>query len=72
MVLVLKNLPASTGNVRDMGLIPGSGDPLEEGMTIHSSILAWKSPWTVEPGGLQVHGGPKELDMTKQLSLLCH
>ena len=37
-------------------------------MTIHSSILAWKSPWTVEPGGLQVHGGPKELDMTKQLS----
>ena len=31
----------------------GQGDPLEKGMTTHSSILAWKSPWTEEPGGLQ-------------------
>ena len=28
-------------------------DPLEEGMAIHSSILAWRIPWTEEPGGLQ-------------------
>ena len=28
-------------------------DPLEEGMTTHSSILAWRIPWTEEPGGLQ-------------------
>ena len=28
-------------------------DPLEEGMATHSSILAWRSPWTEEPGGLQ-------------------
>ena len=28
-------------------------DPLEEGMATHSSILAWKVPWTEEPGGLQ-------------------
>ena len=28
-------------------------DPLEEEMAIHSSILAWRIPWTVEPGGLQ-------------------
>ena len=28
-------------------------DPLEEGMATHSSILAWKIPWTEEPGGLQ-------------------
>ena len=28
-------------------------DPLEEGMTTHSSILAWRIPWTDEPGGLQ-------------------
>ena len=27
-------------------------DPLEEGMAIHSSILAWRIPWTEEPGGL--------------------
>ena len=29
------------------------GDPLEEGMATHSSILAWRIPWTQEPGGLQ-------------------
>ena len=28
-------------------------DPLEDGMATHSSILAWKFPWTEEPGGLQ-------------------
>ena len=28
-------------------------DPLEEGMTTHSSTLAWRIPWTEEPGGLQ-------------------
>jgi len=31
----------------------GGEDPLEEGMTTHSSILAWRIPWTEEPGGLQ-------------------
>ena len=31
----------------------GQEDPLEEGMETHSSILAWKIPWTEEPGGLQ-------------------
>ena len=31
-------------------------DPLEEGMTTHSSILAWRIPWTEEPGGLQSMG----------------
>ena len=31
-------------------------DPLEEEMTIHSSILAWRIPWTEEPGGLQSTG----------------
>jgi len=33
-------------------------DPLEEGMTTHSSILAWRSPWTEEPDGLQSMGSP--------------
>ena len=31
-------------------------DPLEEGQATHSSILAWKIPWTEEPGGLQSMG----------------
>ena len=52
MVLVVKNLPANAGDVRDVGLIPGLGRPLEEGMATHSSILAWRTPWTEEPGGL--------------------
>ena len=34
----------------------GQEDRLEEGMAIHSSILAWKVPWTEEPGGLQYMG----------------
>ena len=38
------------------GLIPGSEDPLEEGTATHSSILAWRTPWTEEPGGLQSVG----------------
>ena len=38
------NLPANAGDIRDMGSIPGSGNPLEEGMATHSSILAWRVP----------------------------
>ena len=34
----------------------GQEDPLEEGMATHSSILAWRIPWTEEPGGLQSMG----------------
>ena len=34
----------------------GQEDPLEEGMAIHSSIVAWRIPWTEEPGGLQSIG----------------
>ena len=34
-------------------------DPLEEGMTTHSSILAWRIPWTEEPGGLQSMGSQR-------------
>ena len=35
---------------------PGGEDPLEKEMAMHSSILAWKIPWTEEPGGLQSMG----------------
>ena len=40
MVLGVKNLPANAGDLRDVGLIPGSGRSLEEEMVTHSSILA--------------------------------
>ena len=39
-----------------MDSIPGGEDALEEGMATHSSILAWKIPWTEEPGRLQSMG----------------
>ena len=45
----------STGNARDWDSSPGQEDPLEKGMATHSS-LAWKIPWTEEPGGLQSMG----------------
>ena len=37
----------------------GQEDPLEEEMTAHSSILAWRIPWTEEPGGLQSMGSQR-------------
>ena len=37
----------------------GLEDPLEEGMATHSSILAWRIPWTQEPGGLQSIGSQR-------------
>ena len=53
---MVKNLPTNTGDVRDAGSILGLEDPLEEVMATRSSILAWRIPWTVEPGGLQSMG----------------
>ena len=49
---MVKNLPASAGDVRDVGLVLRSEDPLKEEMAAHSSILACKIPWTEEPGRL--------------------
>ena len=59
VVLVVKNLPASAGDIRDVGSIPGSGRSLEEGMVTNSSILAWRIVWTEEPGGLQSIGSKR-------------
>ena len=59
MVLVVKNPPVNAGDIRNVGSIPGLEDPLEEGMTTHSSILAWRSPWTEESGGLQSMGSQR-------------
>ena len=54
-----KNLPANGRDVRDSGSILGWEDPLEEGMATHSSILAWRMPWTEESGGLQSVGSQR-------------
>ena len=48
----------SVCNAGDLGLIPGSGKSLEKGTATHSSILAWRSPWTEEPGAATVRGVP--------------
>ena len=52
-------MSASAGDVRDVGSIPGSEDPLEKGMATHSSIFAWRIPRTEEPGGLQSTGSQR-------------
>ena len=61
---MVKSSPAHACDVGDTGSIPGREDPLEKEMATHSSILAWRIPWTEEPGGLQSMGH-KELDMTE-------
>ena len=58
VALAVKDLPANAGDVRDVSSLD-QDDPLEEGMATHSSILAWKIPWTVEPGGLQFTGSQR-------------
>ena len=53
---VVKNLPAMQETQ-----VPSLGqeDPLEEGMATHSSILAWRIPWTEEPDRVQSMGSPR-------------
>jgi len=59
VVLLIKNLPANVGDLRDVGVIPGlrrspgggHGNPLQ--------YLAWEIPWTEEPGGLQSIRSPR-------------
>ena len=63
MAVGVENLPSNTGDVREAGSILGREDPLEEGMATHSSVLAWRIPWTEESGGLQSMGS-QESDMT--------
>ena len=50
---------ANAGDTRDAGSIPGSGRSLEKQTTTHSSILAWRIPWTEESGGLQSMGSQR-------------
>ena len=56
MAQTVKSLPALwETQVRSLG----QEDPLEKGMATHSSILAWKIPWTQEPGRLQSMGSQR-------------
>ena len=54
-----KESACNTGGARDWASIPGLGRSPGEGMASHSSILAWRSPWTEEPGGLQSMGSQR-------------
>ena len=70
---MVKNPPGDAGGAGDKGLLGllgllgregdkgllGREDPLEEEMTTHSSILAWRIPWTEGPGGLQSTGSQR-------------
>ena len=53
---MVKNLPAMQETLVQL---LGQEDPLEKEMATHSSILAWKIPWTEEPGGLQSIGSQR-------------
>ena len=56
MAQIVNNLPA----MQETGFKPlGREDSLEEGMATHSSILAWRIPWTEEPGGPQSMGSQR-------------
>ena len=51
-----KEFACRAGDTGDEGIMPGSGRSLQVEMATHSSILAWKIPWTEEPGRLQSKG----------------
>ena len=53
MAQMVKNLPLMQETQLQ---VLGQEDPLDEGMATHSSVLAWRIPWTEEPGGLQSRG----------------
>ena len=59
MALVVKNPPANAGDKEIWVRSLGWEDPLKEGMATHSSILAWRIPWTEEPGELQSIGSKR-------------
>ena len=62
-----KEFACSAGDPQVQSL--GWEDSLEKGMAIHSSVVAWRIPWTEEPGGLQSLGLQRVQDMTERLTL---
>ena len=63
VAVVVKNLPANSGDVKEMGLIPGLGRTPGGGHGNPLSTFAWTLPWTEDPGGYSLQGG-KESDVT--------
>ena len=55
LVQTVKNLPVQETGVQSLGW----EDPMEKGMTNHSSILAWRIPWTEQPGVLESMGSQR-------------
>ena len=68
MALKVKNLPSMQETCAPS---LGREDSLEKEMATHSSILAWRIPWTEEPGGYSPRGH-KELDTTESLTVPRH
>ena len=65
VALMVRNPPAMQETwVQSLGW----EDPLEKGMSTHSNILAWRNPWTEEPGGLQSTGSQR-VGQTERLTL---
>ena len=64
---MVKSLPANAGDTRDAVSIPGLGRTPGVGMAMQPSILAWRFPWTEEPGGLKPMGSQR-VKMTERLS----
>ena len=68
---MVKNSPATAG---DVGSISGSGRSLEKEVATHSSLLAWETPWTEAPGGLQSmesqRAGPDLMTKQQQPNLI--
>ena len=56
---MVKNTPVNAEDTEDMARSLGQEDPLEEEMATHSSILAWRIPWTEELGRLQSMGSQR-------------
>ena len=67
---VSKESACNAEDAGDVGLISGSGRSPEGRMETHSSFLAWKIPWTEEPGGLYSPWGHKESDTTEYVRWL--
>ena len=66
---MVKNPPANAGDTRDVGLIPSWEDRLEKDTSTHSSIFAWKIPWTE---GLAKNGVAKNGVAKNQIQLNTH
>ena len=70
MALVVKNLLVNAGDIETRVSSLGQEDPVEEKMAAHSSLLAWRIPWTEEPCGLQSTGSQKS-DTTEAAEHAC-